>query len=138
MYTLLSGALHYVLQKNVYYILVLGLDGAGKSSLLERFKAAHDKRYRGISIDKISPTVGLGVGRVDIGRTTRLVFWDLGGQRDLHRLWPEYYTQAHGIVFVVDASDRDRLRESMQAFDNMGSNETLAGVSDFYYFILFF
>lgn len=38
-----------------------------------------------------------------------LNFWDLGGQKELHSLWAQYYDEAHGIIFVVDASDKARI-----------------------------
>lgn len=41
--------------------------------------------------------------------------WDLGGQENLRTLWESYYNDAHGIVFVVDSSDRKRLEECKRA-----------------------
>ena len=45
-----------------------------------------------------------------------MVFWDLGGQRDLHSIWDKYYSEAHGVIYVIDSSDEERLRESLEAF----------------------
>jgi len=33
----------------------------------------------------------------------------LGGQTKLRELWPHYYEQTDGVVFVIDSNDRDRL-----------------------------
>ena len=54
------------------------------------------------------------VGRVPLtgpglSKNLRLNFWDLGGQKELHSLWAQYYDEAHGIIFVVDASDKARI-----------------------------
>ncbi len=43
-------------------------------------------------------------------------FWDLGGQTDLQSIWSSYYTECHGIVFMVDSTDRDRMSEVQQVF----------------------
>lgn len=55
------------------------------------------------------------VGRVSLAGV-RLVFWDLGGQRELHSLWRHYYAEAHAVIFVVDSSDTERFRASQEAF----------------------
>lgn len=40
-----------------------------------------------------------------------LRLWDLGGQENLRTLWDSYYTESHGVIFVVDSTDRERLEE---------------------------
>ena len=30
------------------------------------------------------------------------MFWDLGGQKILRSIWKKYYTECHGIIFVID------------------------------------
>lgn len=58
------------------------------------------------------------VGRVEI-RSSRINFWDLGGQRDLQSIWERYYSECHGIVFVVDSTDSKRLQECRDTFGNI-------------------
>ena len=41
------------------------------------------------------------------------------GQHELQCLWEKYYREVHAIVYVVDATDHSRLRESKNAFDTM-------------------
>ena len=43
----------------------------------------------------------------------RVSFWDLGGQLELHGIWEKYYDECHGIVFVVDATDADRIETAL-------------------------
>ncbi|VDI72973.1 Hypothetical predicted protein, partial [Mytilus galloprovincialis] len=86
MYTLLSGYWKYFFQKEEYNVLILGLDNAGKSTYLEQSKTKFNSKYQGMNLSKITATVGLNIGKIDIGRV-RLNFWDLGGQEELQSLW---------------------------------------------------
>lgn len=49
--------------------------------------------------------------QVERGRTVS-IFWDLGGQAALRALWGKYYDEAHGLLYVVDSEDVERLPES--------------------------
>ncbi|XP_034808006.2 ADP-ribosylation factor-related protein 1 isoform X4 [Pan paniscus] len=69
-----------------------------------------------MSLSKITTTVGLNIGTVDVGKA-RLMFWDLGGQEELQSLWDKYYAECHGVIYVIDSTDEERLAESKQAFE---------------------
>ncbi|XP_036281815.1 ADP-ribosylation factor-related protein 1 isoform X1 [Pipistrellus kuhlii] len=127
MYTLLSGLYKYVFQKDEYCILILGLDNAGKTTFLEQSKTRFSKNYKGMSLSKITTTVGLNIGTVDVGKA-RLMFWDLGGQEELQSLWDKYYAECHGVIYVIDSTDEERLSESKEAFEKMVTSEALDGV----------
>ncbi|KAL1451722.1 hypothetical protein WDU94_006073 [Cyamophila willieti] len=127
MYTLVSGFYKYMLQKDEFCVLILGLDNAGKTTYLESAKTKFTKNYKGMNPSKITTTVGLNIGQIDIN-TVRLNFWDLGGQLELQSLWDKYYAECHALIYVVDSNDRDRIAESKETFDKMISNENLIGV----------
>ncbi|XP_039092882.1 ADP-ribosylation factor-related protein 1 isoform X3 [Hyaena hyaena] len=127
MYTLLSGLYKYMFQKDEYCILILGLDNAGKTTFLEQSKTRFHKNYKGMSLSKITTTVGLNIGTVDVGKA-RLMFWDLGGQEELQSLWDKYYAECHGVIYVIDSTDEERLSESKRAFEKMVTSEALDGV----------
>ncbi|XP_014023563.1 ADP-ribosylation factor-related protein 1 [Salmo salar] len=127
MYTLLSGLYKYVFQKDEYCILILGLDNAGKTTFLEQTKTKFSKNYKGMNLSKITTTVGLNIGTIDVGKA-RLMFWDLGGQEELQSLWDKYYAESHGVIYVIDSTDEERLAESKEAFEKMISSEVLEGV----------
>ncbi|XP_041357328.1 ADP-ribosylation factor-related protein 1-like [Gigantopelta aegis] len=127
MYTLLSGLWKYLFQKEEYFVLILGLDNAGKTTYLEQTKTKFNKNYQGMNFSKITSTVGLNIGKIDIGRV-RLNFWDLGGQEELQSLWDKYYAESHAVIYIVDSSDRERIDESKTAFDDMIKNQYLSGV----------
>uniref|UniRef100_A0A674N806 ADP-ribosylation factor-related protein 1 n=1 Tax=Takifugu rubripes TaxID=31033 RepID=A0A674N806_TAKRU len=127
MYTLLSGLYKYMFQKDEYCILILGLDNAGKTTFLEQTKTKFSKNYKGMNLSKITTTVGLNIGTIDVGKA-RLMFWDLGGQEELQSLWDKYYAESHGVIYVIDSTDEERLSQSKDAFDKMISSEALEGV----------
>ncbi|CAG0899065.1 unnamed protein product [Darwinula stevensoni] len=127
MFTLLYGLWKWIFRKDEYFILILGLDNAGKTTYLEQTKTRFTKNYKALPPNKVTATVGLNIGKVDtLG--VRLNFWDLGGQEELQSLWDKYYAECHAIIYVIDASDRSRLAESKAAFDQMIKSEHLIGV----------
>ncbi|KAG9511181.1 ADP-ribosylation factor-related protein 1 [Fragariocoptes setiger] len=127
MFSLLYGFWEYLFKKGDYFILILGLDNSGKTTLLEHARIKYNKDFRSIDLNRIASTVGLNVGRIEI-LGIRLNFWDLGGQKELRLLWDKYFLEAHGIIWVVDASDRERLQESKQSFDKIIRNQLLDGL----------
>ncbi|XP_054836728.1 ADP-ribosylation factor-related protein 1 isoform X1 [Eublepharis macularius] len=127
MYTLLSGLYKYMFRRDEYCILILGLDNAGKTTFLEQTKTRFSKNYKGMSLSKITTTVGLNIGTIDVGKA-RLMFWDLGGQEELQSLWDKYYAESHGVIYVIDSTDEERLSESKRAFEKMITSEVLEGV----------
>eukprot|EP01062_Namystynia_karyoxenos_P043006 TRINITY_DN3148_c0_g1_i2.p1 TRINITY_DN3148_c0_g1~~TRINITY_DN3148_c0_g1_i2.p1 ORF type:complete len:269 (+),score=67.61 TRINITY_DN3148_c0_g1_i2:121-927(+) len=101
MFHLLYGLWRSFFRKDEYRILLTGLDNAGKTTLLERVKTLHG--IPGLPSDKIAPTVGLNLGRIEL-RRCRILIWDLGGMASLRPIWRKYYAQTHALVFVCDAS----------------------------------
>ncbi|XP_026682251.1 ADP-ribosylation factor-related protein 1 [Diaphorina citri] len=111
MYTLVSGFYKYMLRKDEFCVLILGLDNAGKTTYLESAKTKFTKNYKGMNPSKITTTVGLNIGQIDIN-TVRLNFWDLGGQLELQSLWDK-------VSFIITFT---------YFADKMISNENLIGV----------
>lgn len=66
--------------------------------------------------EKIPPTVGLNIGRMEVGRV-KLIFWDLGGQTGLRGIWEKYFAEVHGLIYVIDAADDKRFEESRSIFE---------------------
>lgn len=85
-----------------YSILLLGLDNAGKTTLLEQIKALYSTHAHPNL--KTVPTVGQNVSTVDLP-DLYLKIWDVGGQHSLRGLWQSYYSSCHAIVFVIDSTD---------------------------------
>lgn len=106
MFSLLYGFWEYIVRKEELRVLILGLDKAGKTNLLERLKTLYTGSP-GLDQDKILPTVGLNVGHLDINKN-QLLLWDLGGQAGLRSIWDKYYADTHGVIFVVDSTAESR------------------------------
>ncbi|KAG1693327.1 hypothetical protein DVH05_023791 [Phytophthora capsici] len=126
MFSLFWGLWNYLFSKAELHLLIVGLDDAGKTTLLEQLKGIFGKKP-GIPLDKIPPTVGLNIARVDI-RRSRIIFWDLGGQERLRAIWNKYYSESHGIVFVIDSANEGRFQEAKKTLHAMLSNSELTGV----------
>jgi len=87
------------------HIVILGLDSAGKTTVLYRLKL-------GEFVNTV-PTIGFNTERIGGGlQGGSFRFWDVGGQERLRPLWRSYARGADGIIYVVDSADRERLEES--------------------------
>ncbi|CAB4034117.1 GTP-binding SAR1B [Paramuricea clavata] len=53
-----------------------------------------------------------------LGETTFLAV-DVGGHEQARRLWRDYYWEVDGIVFIIDASDKERFREAKRELDGL-------------------
>ncbi|XP_028178669.1 ADP-ribosylation factor-related protein 1 [Ostrinia nubilalis] len=127
MYTLIHGFYKYIIQKDEYCVLILGLDNAGKTTYLEAAKTKFTRKYKAMNPNRITTTVGLNIGKIDVDGVM-LNFWDLGGQQELQSLWDKYYAECHAVIYIVDSSDRERVSESKETFDRMIASEHLSGV----------
>lgn len=45
-------------------------------------------------------------------RNTCFTVWDIAGQETYRPLWHHYYSNAQGLIFVVDSNDCDRISEA--------------------------
>ncbi|CAN6454320.1 unnamed protein product [Victoria cruziana] len=94
-------------------------------TLLEKLKATYSN-LEGLPPDRIVPTVGLNIGRIEV-ENTKLVFWDLGGQSGLRTIWEKYYEEAHAIIYVIDAACQQRFEDSKSALEKVLRHEDLQG-----------
>lgn len=102
-----SSSFSKLFSKKEMRILILGLDNAGKTTILYKMKQEEN-------IPMI-PTVGFNVETLKIKRC-RLNVWDVGGQDKIRPLWRHYFAGTHVLIFVVDSNDRDRIEEARQEF----------------------
>lgn len=127
MFSLLHGFWNYLFAKTELHILILGLDMAGKTTLLEQMKGIFNHPQPGIPPERIPPTIGLNIAKMNVDKC-RVIFWDLGGQVRMRSIWEKYYAEAHGMIFVVDSADVGRFEEAKLAFDAVRHHDDLGGV----------
>eukprot|EP01027_Heterolobosea_sp_BB2_P010471 GEZU01015366.1.p1 GENE.GEZU01015366.1~~GEZU01015366.1.p1 ORF type:complete len:199 (+),score=27.87 GEZU01015366.1:44-598(+) len=101
-------------------LLMLGLDNAGKTTIL--------KKFNGEDIDTISPTLGFNIKTLEY-KGFQLNVWDVGGQQTLRSYWRNYFEQTDGLVWVVDSADRLRLLDCKNELHALLQEEKLAGAS---------
>ncbi|KAG1033263.1 hypothetical protein G6F25_010642 [Rhizopus arrhizus] len=101
-------------------ILMLGLDNAGKTTIL--------KRINGEPIDTISPTLGFNIKTLE-HESYKLNIWDVGGQKSIRSYWRNYFEQTDALVWVVDSADRLRLNDCKTELHQLLQEERLAGAT---------
>ena len=52
---------------------------------------------------------------------------DVGGSAESRGGWKELYAEAHGIIFVVDSSDKQRIKEVKEVLADLLKQPRVAG-----------
>ncbi|KAF1789202.1 P-loop containing nucleoside triphosphate hydrolase [Phytophthora cactorum] len=91
-------------------LLLVGLDGAGKTTILYHLRL-------GKAIASI-PTVGFNVETIKY-EGYKLNIWDVGGQDTLRPYWRHHFTGTQGIIFVLDSADDQRLELAKAELNGM-------------------
>mmetsp|Transcript_67291 Transcript_67291/g.106913 ORF Transcript_67291/g.106913 Transcript_67291/m.106913 type:complete len:188 (-) Transcript_67291:78-641(-) len=98
-----ARALELIQGRQEKRILMIGLDAAGKTTILYKLKIG--------DIVHTIPTIGFNVETVEY-KNIKFECWDVGGQERIRPLWRHYYHGTDGIIFVVDSHDRARIDDS--------------------------
>ena len=85
-------------------LVVVGLDNAGKTTLLTRL-------VTGKLNSSLPPTKRATDETFHLSGIT-FNAWDLGGHEAVRHLWSEYSPKAHGIIYMIDATDKRRFVEA--------------------------
>ena len=100
-------------------ILFLGLDNAGKTTLLSMLR---DNR-----LAQHSPTQKPTMEELVMGNIT-LRAYDLGGHSMARRLWREYFAEVDGVVFLVDVADAARFAEARTELQDLLEGQEMQDV----------
>jgi len=95
-------------------VICLGLDNGGKSTILNFLKPEAKKTT-------VEATVGFSAEKLKHDNIN-YTFFDMSGQGRYRNLWEHYYSDAQGIVFVIDSSDDIRMCIVKDELDSMLAN----------------
>uniref|UniRef100_A0A182TJC7 ADP-ribosylation factor-like protein 3 n=1 Tax=Anopheles melas TaxID=34690 RepID=A0A182TJC7_9DIPT len=84
-------------------ILLLGLDNAGKTTLLKQLASEE--------VTQVTPTAGFNIKSV-VSDGFKLNVWDIGGQSKIRPYWKNYFENTDVLIYVIDSSDKKRLEET--------------------------
>mmetsp|Transcript_24042 Transcript_24042/g.37713 ORF Transcript_24042/g.37713 Transcript_24042/m.37713 type:complete len:182 (+) Transcript_24042:124-669(+) len=111
-----SRVFQRLFSKKEMRILMVGLDAAGKTTILYKLKLGE--------IVTTIPTIGFNVESVEY-KNIFFTVWDVGGQDKIRPLWRHYFANTQGLIFVVDSNDRDRTAEAKDELHRMLNEDEL-------------
>eukprot|EP00954_Amorphochlora_amoebiformis_P019279 1331653-Amorphochlora_amoeboformis.AAC.1 len=150
---LLSKIVQQIFGNKEARVLILGLDNAGKTTILYKLYAP-DQVYRTPQscvsmyiqthlsilpfsscripwrkpavtyIRRTTPTIGFNVEYVHYNKI-KFAVWDLGGQTNIRPYWRCYYANTHAIIYVVDSADKERMATAKKELMSMLAEEEL-------------
>eukprot|EP00494_Astrolonche_serrata_P027974 UN28239 len=101
-------------RKKEMRILMVGLDAAGKTTILYKLKLGE--------VVTTIPTIGFNVETVEY-KNISFTVWDVGGQDKIRPLWRHYYQNTQGIIFVVDSNDKERIDANNNSNEHSAKEE---------------
>ncbi|MBN3303436.1 ARF3 factor, partial [Amia calva] len=111
-----GNLLKSLIGKKEMRILMVGLDAAGKTTILYKLKLGE--------IVTTIPTIGFNVETVEY-KNISFTVWDVGGQDKIRPLWRHYFQNTQGLIFVVDSNDRERVNEAREELMRMLAEDGL-------------
>jgi ADP-ribosylation factor protein 1 len=110
------SSLFNFMRKREVRIVMVGLDAAGKTTVLNKLKLGE--------VTSTIPTIGFNVDTVEY-KNLKLTMWDVGGQHKLRHLWHYYYQGCDAVIFVVDSADKTRIAEAAQELHKVLESDEL-------------
>ena len=104
------AVLNNIFKKQEARIVMVGLDAAGKTTVLYKLKLN--------DVVTTIPTIGFNVEKVEY-KNLKMTIWDVGGQDRLRPLWRHYYENCNGVIFVVDSNDQIRMKTARDEVQKM-------------------
>ncbi|XP_048474908.1 ADP-ribosylation factor-like isoform X4 [Rhincodon typus] len=113
---ILMSLKNYLFSTKEMRILMVGLDAAGKTTILYKLKLGE--------IVTTIPTIGFNVETVEY-KNISFTVWDVGGQDKIRPLWRHYFQNTQGLIFVVDSNDKERMSEAREELMQMLGEDEL-------------
>lgn len=105
---ILSGILSLIKGPEPCRIVMVGLDGVGKTTILYKLKLG--------KVVQTIPTIGFNIETVEHGNISFTV-WDIPFHSKMRPVWRHYFPGTSAAIFIVDSTDKERFpeaRESLQ------------------------
>ncbi|KAH8715899.1 ADP-ribosylation factor-like protein 2 [Beauveria bassiana] len=107
-------------------ILMLGLDNAGKTTIV--------KKILNEDVHTVSPTLGFIIKTIDYDGSCRACCYsqierlltdlgDVGGQKTLRSYWRNYFEKTDALIWVVDSTDRLRIEDCREELHGLLQEE---------------
>ena len=100
-------------------ILILGLDAAGKTTILYQLNLGEAPHT--------IPTVGFNVESFEYKNINFSAF-DIGGQKKIRALWNYYYDSCDALIYVIDSSDTERIQEANEELSSVINDDRLRNI----------
>jgi small GTP-binding protein len=100
-------------------ILILGLESAGKTTILYQIKMGETVKTVPISEFNVESITYKGL---------TFTVWDIGTQDKNRILGKQYYHNADCVIFVIDSNDKERIEDAAEEFRKMLTEEELKNV----------
>jgi ADP-ribosylation factor-like protein 2 len=97
-----------------------GLDNAGKTTIV--------KKLLGEDVHTVSPTLGFRIETL-VFQGFDINIWDVGGQKSLRTYWKNYFESTDALIWVVDSSDKMRMRDCAHELHQLLQEERLMGAN---------
>ncbi|MFX1418360.1 MAG: Rab family GTPase [Promethearchaeota archaeon] len=99
----------------VYKLSLIGDGGVGKTSMVQMY-------VHGIFKADYKATIGTFITKKEckfkeLGTSVRFMIWDLAGQTQFERLWPDYLTDSRAGIIVFDITDRQSFEHIKKWYD---------------------
>ncbi|KAL6010417.1 Auxin response factor 2A [Asimina triloba] len=132
----ISRLLKMLFARREMRILMVGLDAAGKTTILYKLKIGEvvttiptiEDPQNFVSLSQSKYTVeansSFNVETVEY-KNVSFTVWDVGGQDKIRPLWRHYFQNTQGLIFVVDSNDRDRILEAKDELHRMLNEDEL-------------
>ena len=104
-------------------ILMLGLDSAGKTTVLYMYKLKEL-----ITTISTVPTIGFHVVTVQLRWNVSFTVWDVGGQGQIRVLGEHCFKGCDGLIYVVDSANCTRFAEARNELDWILGSDEMSGV----------
>ena len=76
-------------------------------------------------LDSVVPTIGFSNLEMAQFKQFAVELYDLGGGAKIRSIWSNYFALVHGVIYVVDSTDANRLSEVASLLESIMKNELI-------------